>query len=384
MENRTYLTNGLNFITTADTVEDRTAKKTFLVTLNLHDLTTDKAWNAAAVRALSVGLVPLTKPATVVGKKPAWLPKDVLISSLTEYVAEEKAILAALADRTIETLSEGQYSVNELLATVETLKGDELVNMVDYQLRSKGYARSTIIKTYLPKIIKVIYDRYIGDDKTEVIKGIKARFNDDMKLENKEYKIDVSVENGSLRPLDKTGYIDLMTALLTSENPTWKELSYGLAMATGRRCSELHLLASDITVVDSCTVRFTGQLKTKTYTGKGKESEPYNIPVLVDSSTIVEAFQRLRDTGKTFDDAANAHSLLSKALSTELPMKLKARLSEIGITKYKDTRAAYALICTQQFKPATQSDNYYVASIMGHSADDIATASSYNDFCLVA
>ena len=64
MENRTYLTNGLNFITTADTVEDRTAKKTFLVTLNLHDLTTDKAWNVAAVRALSVGLVSPTKSVT--------------------------------------------------------------------------------------------------------------------------------------------------------------------------------------------------------------------------------------------------------------------------------------------------------------------------------
>lgn len=183
----------------------------------------------------------------------------------------------------------------------------------------------------------------------------------------------VYTDHTNLRPIDPDELIFKACELLKSES--YLNLALGLMLLTGRRSTEI-LKTAEMTVASDDSVIFEGQLKTKG--SDNAQTLPYEIPVLTDSQTIINALAKLRQL-RDFSNLTNdaVHSRANKSLS-EAVKRYFADL--IPSVKLKDLRSAYATICHDFYCPNQISQTAYFAMVLGHSKEDLTTAQSYQDF----
>lgn len=121
----------------------------------------------------------------------------------------------------------------------------------------------------------------------------------------------VYADHTNLRPIDPDELILKACELLKSES--YLNLALGLMLLTGRRSTEI-LKTAEMTVVSEDIVIFAGQLKTKG--SDHAQILPYEIPVLTDSQTVINALAKLRQL-RDFSNLTNdeVHSRANKSLS---------------------------------------------------------------------
>jgi hypothetical protein len=363
--NRHFLPDGRSFIidVTKESPEAWATKKAFIISIGEHELGHNKMFSAAVLRLLATGMIAVTEN----GKRKT---KAELLEGFTALIAEARELGALRYDALKAMLADGGYSSERLDMMLSALSGDALVNAIEASLKGNGYADSSIVKTYLPDIYKAI-KAYGGENAEDTIRLLKHRFSPTTKAVNAADDANVVEHSNSVRPV----FWEPIAAFLDGldiDSASWKHLSVFLALATGRRMAEIHGTATAFHATDNEHVMFTGQLKTKE---REQGAEPYIIKTLADASRVVAAWERL----KTLRAPLAPHDVnrkLSKPLSSEMPASILALYDASGILKYKDMRDIYAAKMLDD-KPVTMTANAFVARCMGHGADDLSTANTY-------
>jgi Telomere resolvase len=154
----------------------------------------------------------------------------------------------------------------------------------------------------------------------------------------------------------------------------------GLMALTGRRPAEIFFSASFSLSREKLpypALLFDGQLKTRQ--APGTSSEPYPIPVLADPKKLVQVLDSLR-TIKSFPS--------TKAVNTttgpQLPKYVSAPFGSLDLPwKPGHLRSAYGAICCHRFKPKNQTDDIFLAQILGHKLlgpnASLSVGQSYKD-----
>jgi hypothetical protein len=149
----------------------------------------------------------------------------------------------------------------------------------------------------------------------------------------------------------------------------WKNLAIALALATGRRPIELFVMGK-FSKPEANTLLFSGQAKTKM-----SDSKPYRIPLLYDPEVVQAALKRMRSDAAIPKDATHddVNRLTAKPLSDRM-----AGVFENQAVEFYALRAAYGRLCVQRlYSSAAGTEEHFLASILGHSADDRATVQHY-------
>ena len=150
----------------------------------------------------------------------------------------------------------------------------------------------------------------------------------------------------------------------------------GLCAMTGRRTVEIACTARfEKTGPDE--VCFSGQAKTRGRNPIG----PYRIPTLVPADRVLECLGTIRaDKPDLVENPEIFHSRCAKDLHVRA--RVFSEVFNVGNAKPKDLRPAYAEIAWLLFDERRTGKQLYFSRILGHSSDDIATASSYDDFII--
>lgn len=185
--------------------------------------------------------------------------------------------------------------------------------------------------------------------------------------------------------------------LLTRNEPSVSDLCIGIALATGRRLTEIMKTAT-FKAVDDATLLFSGQLKTKNRY-LFEEITPYKIPSMIEADIVVKALSRLRkDTGK---DELKYKNVLGEEVSStvkegdsrdyyhnravhkryESTMNRAVRsLFENGYFSLKDCRALYTEVTYPDHSKNGEAPSAYRHRVLGHSL--IETQMHYEAFKL--
>ena len=189
-----------------------------------------------------------------------------------------------------------------------------------------------------------------------------------------DYKQKVKQEQNNLKLItDYQGYIAKAEALIKSNHFISSVL--GFAALTGRRVAEIACTAK-FQLHSPSHLLFTGQLKTK---GRG-DIGGYVIPCLTSSIKIVSEFRRFRKNFPRYiDNVRTFHNNNSKDLSVQARRHFSCFVE--GEVTPKDLRAIYATIACKTIKENfRQSDQSYIADILGHDENDLNTCNSYIDY----
>lgn len=203
---------------------------------------------------------------------------------------------------------------------------------------------------------------------SEVLKVFKLNL-EEIKEFNHNKLVQKDNDHSNLKPLDPVTVVETALELLQTRDG-YSKVSVAICLLTGRRDVEV-LKTGKFTYISDDRVLFEGQLK------KGSlESIPYEIPVLGDSTQIIEALGYVRSIA-LFADLSNdaIHSRCNKTTNTQSK-------KYFGVS-VKALRSAYAEIASYWLKPDHQSKAKFMANILGHSELDLATAQSYEDFYIV-
>ncbi|ELB2912206.1 hypothetical protein QNE52_002883 [Vibrio parahaemolyticus] len=183
--------------------------------------------------------------------------------------------------------------------------------------------------------------------------------------------------------------------LLVNKSSTLSDLAIGLALATGRRVTEV-MKTAKLTKVDDKTLMFAGQLKTKNRR-LFEEVAPYRIPSMVDADIIVKALQRLRkESGKielSFKDVLGQevkakikggdpkdyyhNQAVQKYFTSTLNRAIRSLLGD-GRFTFKDTRAMYTEVTYEEHAKSGETRSAYRHRVLGHSL--IETQLHYDAF----
>ncbi len=147
-----------------------------------------------------------------------------------------------------------------------------------------------------------------------------------------------------------------------------------IALSTGRRFIEIIKTGDFEDTDDVNVIMFSGQAKKRSET-PGFEEESYPIPVLVESSLIIESIETIRetlDTDKTNQEIHNSYSSYINRVLKRLFIKDSVLSSCIQMPhpetdiKLHDMRRIYAMIAFEMFENSN-SLNYFLNSVLGHS-----------------
>lgn len=156
--------------------------------------------------------------------------------------------------------------------------------------------------------------------------------------------------------------IERAEKLLHSER--WDDLLTGLALATGRRLTEL-LKTGRFFPKTQYTVTFDGQLKRRDLALK-----PYEIPVLVDAEIVLAAWHRLRSLEDcTSLDNEQVAQRYSKTASENAVRQLSGLIPQRSTKEDLYThafRAVYARLVVLHYCPVAVNDLVYVNAVLGH------------------
>ncbi len=149
----------------------------------------------------------------------------------------------------------------------------------------------------------------------------------------------------------------------------------GLLLLTGRRTIEIFQRA-EFTIVGERVLHFKGQAKTK---GSSQSRDNYDIPVLADPYTLMDAFHWLR---KRYPCEGLTGQQVNRKVAFNLGEVCENNYRVIRDCTPHDLRAAYAEICLNYFWGQT-GYNAYFSQILGHSKNDVVTALRYKRFELI-
>lgn len=208
---------------------------------------------------------------------------------------------------------------------------------------------------------------------------------------------DVIARHVDRRPIDADAHIDRAFVILEATKAGLPRPVLSIAAAliavTGRRPIEILLTGefkrvkkADRTLFDSSipaakrwTLLFDGQAKTRG--AESARNEPYEIPVLADPELVLHVFKQLRER---YDLSGLTSKQVSDRTSKELGGYAKRSFLDAAKTAQplnpKALRAAYATIAYEWYAPDAQSWNSYTARLLGHSAQDLVTSFSYDQF----
>jgi hypothetical protein len=378
-----YLPDGRHFIINPAKESNSAAweeKTIFIANLTVGEMRKNPVFTAKVIQQLATGMVNITNQP---GKRKT---KDELINLLADLGREHRAFKLLNLDKLDIHTSESGFNYKQLNVMMDSLGGKLLAETIWKLLNNNGYTDSTIIKTYLTDIYKRIRLRE-PEEWCVAIKHLKYLSHDMMKKVNYNSDTVVYENSRNVRPI-KLAPLEKFMDNLDIDKASWKELSIFIALATGRRMGEVHGIKTIFTYIDDETVLFEGQLKTKNRPGG---NPAYPIHVFCNANHLISAWERLK-TLQTPKAPELVNSLLSKALSKDLPKYLKALFEDTkvpgyaddksGITKYKDMRDFYAARMLE-FRPAHETPDYFVAQCMGHGGQDLKTAGTYQKIGVV-
>ncbi|MBV9998336.1 MAG: hypothetical protein JO015_04390 [Verrucomicrobia bacterium] len=172
-------------------------------------------------------------------------------------------------------------------------------------------------------------------------------------------------------------------ALLSDKHSNWADLATGLAVATGRRISELLGAATKLELKTDYSVRFTGQLKRR-QDGSGKPFT-FEIPTLVPASVVIDAWKGLRL--RLGPEALSPRDLNQRfgrqcreAAGRHFAGLIPTREGENDLYMHL-FRAIYATLAVHYYCPPRINPTLYKAEIQGHrmivDADDPKERRSY-------
>ena len=369
-----YLSDGTHFIKDPSKESKPSAawnaKKSIILAIGEHQLNQNKMFTAEALRYLATGMVEIT----VDGKRKT---KSELLIGFAEIFREAREDIRLHKILAVDTLDDGGYDVHKLLLLLEKPEYMEVVDSIKMMLDNTNYAPSTITKTYLPDIYKVI-DASNHPHKVDIIKLIKANYREMNRKVDDATNEDIALIKGRDTLAIKWGVVEKFLTDLDIFTADWKHLSVFLALATGRRMAEIHGISTSFEVVDQEHLIFTGQLKTK---DRPSGSPAYIIRTITNSSKVVEAWKRLCILKPPLKPE-EVNKKYSKAFSTELPPSLKGFYNSSGIGKYKDMRDFYARKMVS-YCPDNIILNIFIAECMGHDERDMKTSTTYQKVRLV-
>lgn len=166
------------------------------------------------------------------------------------------------------------------------------------------------------------------------------------------------------------------------ENPSrrkWNFLVKALAVATGRRPSELMVTAS-FKKAGEYKVEFTGLLKERRdlLTGKlnGKVEKPVVIPTLLPADLVIAGLEALEATGRRIKHDGDYITACDD--SDRKYSSLFSQMMKGSGYKLKDMRKVYAVTCKELFKPKNVADNSYYKEVLAH--DNLVSGDSYDKY----
>ena len=219
-----------------------------------------------------------------------------------------------------------------------------------------------------------VRDSSLEDSSKKVILNILKLTTEETLFYKEDYKKKVKEEQNNLKLIiDYQGYINKAESLIKTN--LFISSVLGFAALTGRRVAEIACSAK-FQLYSPAHLMFSGQLKTK---GRG-DIGSYLIPCLTSPIEIVSEFKRFRKNFPRYIDEFRAfHNNNSKDLSVQAKRHFSDYVE--GEVKPKDLRAIYATIACKTIKENfRQSEQSYMADILGHDENDLNTCNSYIDY----
>ena len=185
--------------------------------------------------------------------------------------------------------------------------------------------------------------------------------------------------NGKL-PLDPQSLIKKAESMLSSDS--WATVAAALILLTGRRPAEI-AWCGKFSPSGEKSLLFNGQLK------KGEiETEPFEIPTLIDAERVFQAYNRLRYLQQTKTKILRIASAKEAASKTNNQINLAIRKHfsddlQVPIDRKRKTkqlsagnlRAAYGKIAAHFYCPDDCEPILYVGRILGHQCEKYSTES---------
>jgi hypothetical protein len=380
-----FLSNGSKFplcpsSEDPDYSHTRSLKLSFLLTLNVEGLTTDKLWNSEALRKLAMDLVH-----TTADKKR--LSKAEIISSLSKLQdSERRARLSnyALISEKYDAVDLSDLSLTPeavlLLLTSPDNSPEEVAKLAEVCLREKYSNITTLTKRAAPGFKMMVKNHTLApsipvDKLKNFLDSLSTLLLPETIQVNKEYKTSVwdRQSTGRTEIFPASMHQFHLDTLRNLDKVSVREITVALAYATGRRMGEIRGDHSEFTEVSDNHVMFKGQLKTK-----GRSSAPYVIPTLLPARLVVGGHNKLREMGVLHPPSV-VNARLASGFSTGLPDELRALWTRAGISKFKDNRNAYATVLVNQLDPSL-TPAVLLNKVLGHSDQDIQTGLTYLAF----
>ncbi len=187
-----------------------------------------------------------------------------------------------------------------------------------------------------------------------------------------------------LKPV-KEGLEDYDKSKYRSKRSPYPRLAVGLAMASGRRSTEIMRTAKFLPGTSENLVVFSGQLKTKNRR-LFEDLKPYEIPVIVDRDLFLEGFKVLRafcrtehvsyvnNSGERVTEKLLSgpidNTLKNDAVHTKYTKALNSRISLVlgsGEFTFKDSRAIAAQIAFTECNPERLTSKLFLGDYLGHA-----------------
>lgn len=212
---------------------------------------------------------------------------------------------------------------------------------------------------------------------TEVRQALKQQLGEDhvavetMNFSRDEWiQINLSISDRVAARNEQQGLIEQPDAIVNLaqrllESQDWAEVAAGLAVVTGRRCTEL-LQTAEFTYKSPYSVWFTGALKRR----KEERTLRFEIPTLVPAKPAIAALKALRNkvdtVGLDLEIINRKYSPpVAKACDRHFAELIPQRVGRGNLYTHL-FRTIYARIATHWYAPPTVADIEYMAAIQGH------------------
>lgn len=202
-----------------------------------------------------------------------------------------------------------------------------------------------------------------------------------------------------LKPV-KEGLENYDKSKYRSKRSPYPRLAVGLAMASGRRSTEIMRTAKFLPGTDENLVLFSGQLKTKNRR-LFEDLAPYEIPVIVDRDLFLEGFAVLRsfcrteyvsyvnNSGERVTEKLLSgpidNTLKNDAVHTKYTKALNSRISLVlgsGEFTFKDSRAIAAQIAFKNCNPKRLTSKLFLGEYLGHAKTKNTSYEYYDGYIL--
>jgi hypothetical protein len=352
---------------------------------------------------------------------------DKILAATTEVRLQKQKAVLELQTKVYEVINATDTISSEWLESVTKLMDakaaativNQKLRAIDPLTRNMVYSSSTIVKTQLPDIKKLISSLKDEEYSKNFSQQLSTLTRDLLKDVNSTYKNETLASYAS----DKT-IVDFNEVIKWCETQlvtlkSWKLVTLALTLTSGRRPIEIHSLGKfqaiehqPVNIVSTETrgnkkvvveryfdyeiikgwLSFEGQAKEKKDMKYKESVGVYNIPLLVNTSLWLAGYNYLVSEGKTgfnddgtpIVDAKKLNGTYAKYISDVI--KLANLTSKLGISKWYDCRDFYAASFKDYHSKLQQSNDEYrtmdvsklVARLLGHNPDDVTTQLSYN------